>query len=160
MEIAPFIIALIFILVGLAGIIIPGLPDIIFIFLGILIFALWTGFKGINFTFLLIFFGLTVFSYLFDWLGLILGAKTEKATLWGIFGAVIGAILGIFLGGIIGMILLAFVGTILFELIFAKKDIKKALKAGAGSTLGMIFGILFKFVLAAVMIGLFFAKIF
>ena len=62
---APFIIAIILILLGLAGIFIPGLPDFIFIFLAVLIYGIWTGFEKITIVFILIVLGLVVLSYLF-----------------------------------------------------------------------------------------------
>ena len=160
MEILPFIIALILMVIGLAGIIVPVLPDMIFLFLGALVYGIWTGFEKVTVSFILLFLALAIFSYLFDWLGMILGAKKSKATNWGILGAVLGAILGIFLGGILGMVLLALIGTIAFELIFAKKSLADSTKAGVGSVLGMIFAVIFKLVLAGVMIGLFLFRVF
>jgi uncharacterized protein YqgC (DUF456 family) len=160
MEIIPFIIALILIIIGLIGIILPGLPDLIFIFLGILIYAIWTHFSTISMTWIFIFLSFTLFGYLFDWLGAILGAKKAKSSKWGIIGAVLGGFLGIFAGGILGMIILAILGTIIFEIIFAKKEIIESTKAGFGTLIGMIFGIFLKFVLAGVMIGIFISKVF
>jgi len=160
MEITPFIIALILMTIGLVGIIIPGLPDLVFIFLGVLLYGFWTNFETINLTFLLIFLALTIFGYFFDWLGTILGAKKNKATNFGIIGALLGGILGIFWGGILGMILFTLAGTIIFEIIFAQKNLEDSIKAGMGSVLGMTLGIILKFVLAGIMIGLFLAHIF
>jgi len=159
MSLWPFIIALILILIGLAGIIIPGLPDMIFIFLGVLIYGIWTGFEKITVGFILIFLVLALVSYLFDWLGIILGAKKSRATTLGIIGAVLGGILGILVGGILGMILMTVVGTVIFEIIFAKKNLTDSIKAGIGSIIGMICGIFLKLILAGTMIGLFLARI-
>ncbi len=160
METLPFIIALILMFVGLAGIIIPFLPDMILIFLGALVYGIWTGFEKVTVGLVLIFLALAVLSFLFDWLGMILGAKKTKATNWGILGAILGSIVGIFVGGILGMILLALVGTIAFELIFAKKSFADSAKAGVGSVFGIIFAVIFKLVLAGIMIGLFLFKVF
>src|SRR3989304_2234525 len=122
-DLAPFIVALIVMLVGLAGILVPGLPDLIFVFLGALIYSIWTGFEKTNLIFIIIFLALTLFGLLFDWLGAILGAKSGKADFMGILGAIVGAIVGIFIGGLVGIIGGAFIGTILFEMIFSHKTI-------------------------------------
>ena len=156
----PFIIALILMVIGLTGIIVPALPDMLFIFLGVLVYGIWTGFEKVTLGFILLFLALAVFSFLFDWLGMILGAKKTKATNWGILGAVLGAILGLFLAGFVGMILASLIGTIAFELIFAKKTLADSAKAGLGSVFGMLFAVIFKLVLAGVMIGLFLFRVF
>lgn len=156
----PFIIALILILIGLLGIIIPFLPDMFFVFLGILIFAILTGFEKITLSFILIILLLTLFSYLFDWIGVTLGAKKSKASNVGIIGAILGALLGIFCGGLLGMVLFSLLGTTIFELIFAHKNLADSLKAGAGSVFGLFFSIILKFALAGIIIGLFLARIF
>jgi len=157
---APFIIAIILILLGLAGIFIPGLPDFIFIFLAVLIYGIWTGFEKITIVFILIVLGLVVLSYLFDWLGMILGAKKYKATNYGIIGAVLGSFLGIFIGGLAGMIGGAFLGVVLFEIVFAKKDQKEAARIGLGTIIGIFASIVLKFVLAGIIIVWFLTKIF
>jgi len=160
MSLCPLIFALILMLIGLAGIIIPGLPDLVFIFLGALVYAIWTGFSTISVGFILFFLGLTIFGLLLDWLGAALGIKKTGATRWGIFGAVLGGILGVFFAGIFGMILLAAVGTVIFEMIFAKKNLTNSVKAGIGSIIGIICGIFLKLILAGVMISLFLVRIF
>ena len=159
-DIVPFIIAVILIVIGLAGILVPGLPDFFFIFLGVLVYGIWTSFETITVKFILIFLGLVILGYFLDWLGTVLGAKRSKATNFGILGAVMGGILGIFFGGLVGMVLFSLVGTIIFELVFAQKNLAESVKAGVGSLVGMIFGIILKLVLAGIMIGLFFSKVF
>jgi len=155
MNIIALIIAFIFMLLGLLGIIIPGLPDTILIFAGALIYAIWTRFSEVNLNLILILGGLALVTYLFDYLGAVLGAKKFGASKLGIIGAILGGILGLSLFSFLGLILGAILGTAFFEIIFAQKDLKTALKAGLGTFLGLIFGIFLKIIVAVLMIGLF-----
>lgn len=141
--------------IGLLGIVIPGLPDIIFIFVGTLIYAIWTHFDKISGNLILIFAALTFFSYLFDYLGTALGAKKFGASRYGIIGAILGAFLGFILFSFIGLIFGAIFGTAIFEMIFARKEYNAALKAGYGAFLGLFLGMLGKIIIAIIMIGLF-----
>lgn len=160
MNIIAFIIAIIFMVVGFLGVIIPGLPDAILILAGALVYAIWTKFAEVNINLILILAGLTALSLILDYLGAALGAKKFGASKLGVFGAILGGILGFIIFSFLGLILGAILGTVVFEIIFTRKDWSLALKAGFGTFLGLIFGIFLKIIIAILMIGLFLGAVF
>lgn len=160
MNYIPLIIAFVFMALGLFAIIIPGLPDTFLIFLGALIYAIWTKFFEVNLNLILILAGLMVFGYFLDYLGAALGAKKFGASKLGVLGAILGGFLGLILLSLPGLAIGAIFGTVVFELIFAQKDFQAALKSGVGTFLGLLFGILAKIIIIVLMIGLFVRAVF
>lgn len=155
MNYLMIIITILLILAGILGIIIPGIPDLILIFAGILIYALFTHFASVGTTILLIFGGLVLLGYLFDYLGTIYGAKKYGASNLGVLGAIIGGFLGLIFLNFLGFFIGAVMGTVVFEVMFARKELNQALRAGFGASLGLLFGIVGKIILAIIMIALF-----
>ncbi len=152
-EILIFIGILIIMLVGLTGVFLPIIPGVPLIFGGALLYGVLSGFKKITVNLIFIFAGLTVFSFIIDYLANYLGVKKMGGGGTGAIGAVIGLIIGIFFG-LVGIVILPFLFAVLFELIAGKKGIP-ALKAGSGAFLGLLFGGLIKFILGCTMIGIF-----
>jgi hypothetical protein len=142
-------------LIGFAGIILPFLPDLVLVFLGALVYGLYTGFSTVSLSVVIIFGVLAILSFLIDIISSTLGAKAQKASKWGQIGAVVGGLVGIFTSGIFGIILGPVLGVVLFEILFAKRNFNQALNAGLGSLVGFIFGSLLKLSLAVFMIGWF-----
>ena len=153
-----FILAMIIMLIGLAGTIIPMLPGLPVMWLGAFIYALFTGFEKVGWTFLGIFAGLTAVTTLLDYVANLYGAKKMGATRWGVLGAFLGMLIGLFTGGLIGLLLGSFLGAILGEILRGRKG-SQALKAGVGTFLGFLGGTLLKFVIGCAMIGIFLWKV-
>jgi uncharacterized protein YqgC (DUF456 family) len=154
MEILIFIGALIIMIMGLAGVILPVLPGIPLIFGAAVLYGILTGFEEITLSLILIFAGLTVFGLLVDYLANYFSVKKMGGGRAGAIGAVIGLFIGIFFVGLIGIILLPFVFAVMFELIAGKKK-GQALKAGLGSLIGLLFGGILRFSIGCAMIGIF-----
>ena len=156
LEIILFIAALIFMLVGLLGVILPVLPGIPLIFGVALVFSILTDFTYLSGQTIIIMGILAVISLILDWIATLFGVKKMGGSKAGIFGAFIGMIVGLFIPGvgIFGFIIGAFVGAFIFELL-VNRESKKALKAGLGSFIGFLAGGLLKLVIRAVMIGMF-----
>jgi len=142
-------------LTGFIGIIVPFLPDLFLIFLGALIYGLYSGFSSVSITVVIIFGVLTGLSFLFDYLAQIYGTKKYQASSWGQLGAVIGLIVGIFSPGFIFIIIGPVIGVIIFELIFAKRTWQESIHAGKGAMFGFLLGSAIKIILALIMIGWF-----
>ena len=153
-----FILAMIIMLIGLAGTIIPMLPGLPVMWLGAFIYALFTGFEKVGWTFLGIFAGLTAVTTLLDYVANLYGAKKMGATRWGVLGAFLGMLIGLLTGGLIGLLLGSFLGAILGEILRGRKG-SQALKAGVGTFLGFLGGTLIKFVIGCAMIGIFLWKV-
>jgi hypothetical protein len=158
-HIVVLIIALLIMLGGLSGVVLPVIPSTPLILLGVFIYAVCDRFESISWLLLLIFAVLTIFSVVLDYFGGIIGAKKFGATKWGLIGSVIGGIAGFFMGGIVGLIFGPFFGAVLLELIF-DKDLKGAFKSGVGTLVGFIGGAIAKLAIGVIMIGIFIWKVF
>ena len=153
MEILLFVVVLMIMIVGLAGVILPVLPGIPFIFGAAVLYGILTGFEDINVYLILIFAGMTVFGLVVDYLANYFSVKKMGGGRAGAIGAVIGLMIGIWFG-LIWIIVLPFLLAVAFELIAGKYG-RQALKAGFGAFVGLLFGGLTRFIIGCVMIGIF-----
>jgi uncharacterized protein YqgC (DUF456 family) len=148
-----WILAIFFVLVGLAGIVLPALPGIILVFLGLL-FAAWAeDFHRVGWFTLSILGVLTIFAMVVDILATSRGVKRVGASSWAIAGSMIGTVAGLFFG-FIGIVIGPFIGAVAGEY-YARRDMVQAGRAGLGTWAGIILGTAVKLSLAFSMIGLF-----
>ena len=149
--------ALLAMLLGLIGSILPGLPGTPLVFLAAVGHRLYFGQASVSNLVLGVLAGLMVVSLLLDLAATALGAKKFGATWRGAVGAVVGGLCGLLLV-FPGIILGPFIGALLFELL-GGKEFRAAANAGAGATLGLLLGIIGKVALTVVMAGLFAANV-
>lgn len=148
-----YAIAVILILVGIAGVILPALPGLPLVFIGMLL-AAWAGdFQQIGWFPLVLLGLLTLLSVAVDFFATLVGAKRVGASKKALWGALLGTIAGIFFGPI-GLFAGPFVGALLGEL-WHGREIGQATKVGLGTWLGIVLGIVLKLGLAFAMLGLF-----
>lgn len=152
-EIVLFIVALIIMIIGLAGVILPVLPGIPLIFAAAALYGILTGFAGISLNIILILAGLTVFGLVVDYLANYFSVRKMGGGRAGAIGAVVGLMIGIWFG-LVWIVLLPFMLAVVFELL-AGKEGRRALKAGVGSLVGLLFSGLLRFIIGCVMVGLF-----
>jgi uncharacterized protein len=152
-EIIGLSLALLLMLAGLIGSILPAIPGVPLILVAAIGHRLYFGTHSVNNTVMVILVVLTLVSIAFDFLAGMVGANKFGATWRGALGAVVGGLVGLFFS-LPGIILGPFVGATLFELL-GDRELKLALKAGLGATLGLFAGIVGKFGIAVVMILLF-----
>ena len=153
-----YVLAVLLVLVGIAGTILPALPGLPLVFAGMLL-AAWAGdFQQVGVPMLVALGLLTVFSLAVDFWATALGAKRVGASKLAIIGAMVGTLAGLFLGPI-GLLLGPFGGAIAGELIhrrsLQKQDLGHAAKVGFGTWFGILFGTVLKLALAFTMLGLF-----
>ena len=152
-ESLHYALAVILILVGIAGVILPALPGLPLVFIGMLL-AAWAGdFQQIGWVTLVVLGLLTLLSVAVDFFATLVGAKRVGASKKALWGAVLGTFIGIFFGPI-GLFAGPFVGALLGEL-WHGKEIGQATKVGLGTWLGIVLGIVLKLGLAFAMLGLF-----
>jgi uncharacterized protein YqgC (DUF456 family) len=156
---AIFVISLIIMMVGMAGIIVPIIPSTPLIWVGAFIYAISTHFEKVTWLMVLLLALMAIFSVVLENLGNVYGAKKFGATRWGIIGSFVGTGAGFFMGGPVGLILGPIVGTIVFELI-GGKGYRGALKSGVGNFVGFLGGSLLKLLIGLAMISLFVWKVF
>jgi hypothetical protein len=148
-----WILAVILVLTGFAGLLLPALPGIPLIYAGLFVAAWAEDFTFVGWITLLILGLLAAISYFVDLAATALGAKKLGASPRAIWGAAAGTLIGIFFG-LPGIIIGPFAGALVAELTH-KNDMQAATRAGVGATLGLLFGAILKIALAFTMIGVF-----
>lgn len=158
MTIALWIIAVILIIIGVAGIVLPALPGTLLIVGGILLAAWADDFARVGMWPLIAVGVIGVLTYGVDLLAAALGAKTLGASSRAMVGAGLGTVAGLFLG-LPGIIIGPFVGAVIGELT-VDRDIRKAGKAGVAAWIGFAIGTAVKVSMAFLMIGIFLLALF
>jgi uncharacterized protein len=153
MEPILWAIAVILILAGIAGTILPALPGAPLVFAGLLLGAWIDGFQKVGGVPLTVLAVLTIISLVADVAAAAFGAKHVDASRQALIGAVLGAVFGLF-AGLGGLILGPFIGAAVGEFI-ARRDLLRAGKVGLGTWIGMVFGAAAKLALCFAMVGIF-----
>ena len=152
-EVLWWVLALLLVVGGIAGSVLPALPGVTLVFLGLLL-AAWIGdFQQVG-PFPLVVLGLlTLLSFVIDLAATALGAKRVGATKLAVAGAALGTLAGLFLG-LPGLILGPFVGAVAGELM-SHGQVQQATRAGIATWIGLLFGTLAKLALVFTMLGVF-----
>ncbi|HKH46455.1 MAG TPA: DUF456 family protein [Thermoanaerobaculia bacterium] len=153
MSVLLWIAAVLLVLAGIAGTILPALPGTPLVLLGLVLAAWADGFQKVGWFPLSVIAGLTVLSLVVDFAATSLGAKRVGASWLAVTGAAVGTIVGLFFN-IPGLILGPFVGAVLGEYL-ARRNRDQALKAGIGTWVGILLGTAGKLALIFMMIGVF-----
>ena len=152
-----WILAIVLIVVGVAGTILPAVPGAILVFGGI-VFAAWIDdFTRIPVWVLAILAVLTVLAWAIDFLAAAFGAKRIGASTLAIAGAAVGTLVGVFTG-LWGLLFMPLVGAAIGEYI-AQGDLRRAGKVGLATWLGLLLGAAAKVAIVFTMIGIFIAAL-
>ncbi|WP_149194008.1 DUF456 domain-containing protein [Luteimonas suaedae] len=151
-----YAIALILVLVGILGTVLPALPGLPLVFVGMLVAAWAGGFEQIGVMTLVMLGVLTVLSLLVDFWAAAMGAKRVGASRKALIGAVIGTFAGLFFG-IVGVFVGPFVGAVAGELLHGRRlgGVGHAARVGVGTWIGIVAAVALKLMLAFAMIGIF-----
>jgi uncharacterized protein YqgC (DUF456 family) len=149
MDYVLLILAIILIVVGILGCILPIIPGPPLSFGGLLLIH-FTKFAEYTTNFLVFFAVLAVLVTLLDYFVPIWGTRRFGGTKYGSWGATIGVVLGLFLFPPLGIILLPFVGAVVGETIKGS-DFNASLRAGFGSFLGFLLGTGLKLITSLIM---------
>lgn len=140
----------IFILLGLAGSILPVLPGPPLSFIGLLLFALVCNFSPpLTPTLIIVMMSITIVVTGVDYFIPLIGAKKYGTSKWGIYGSIGGMIVGAFFPPF-GILLGALIGAVLVEWMVSRKE-KQALKAGWGIFIGSLLGTILKLGVSGIM---------
>ena len=148
MTIFLLILAFLFLLIGIIGCIVPGLPGTPIAYAGLWI-AQATDQVDFSWQFLLIWGIVVVIISVLDYVVPAWGTKHYGGTKWGVWGSTIGVFVGLFFGAM-GVIFGPLVGAVIGELI-SGKQLNDALKAGWGSFIGILFGTILKLIACGLM---------
>lgn len=132
------IFAIILMILGIIGCLVPVLPGPPLSYLGMILLH-FSKFADFSSNILITMAVIAVLVTILDYIVPVWGTKRFGGSKYGTRGATVGLIIGLFLGPL-GIIIGPFVGAFVGELIF-KDDIRYALRAGFGSLLGFLTGI-------------------
>jgi hypothetical protein len=152
-ETLLWVLAVLLVALGCAGLILPGLPGAPLVFAGLFVAAWAEGFAYVGWPWLLLLALIAALTFAVDFAATALGAKKFGASPRAVLGAVLGGLVGLFFGPL-GLVLGPFLGAVLAELSL-RKDLETAQRAGLGATLGFLLGGVAKLALACLMIGIF-----
>lgn len=165
-ETAAFSAALLIMLVGLVGVILPVVPGLVLIWLGALGFAIVEKFATLGPLALVLLSVMTIVGVTAEvWmsqLGAKIGGASLRAQLVGLAGGLVGALIFLLIGGLsapIGAVLGSIAGVFGAEWV-RLKEWKKAFRAGSGWLLGWLASMLFQFVIGGLMIVVFLWHVF
>nr|WP_199102552.1 DUF456 family protein [Aquitalea sp. ASV11] len=137
-EILFTLLAVLLIVLGMAGTLFPALPGLPLMLGGFLLLAWADHFAHLGSSALLIMALLTVLGLLIDFVAGLLGAKLTGASKQALWGAFIGSIVGLPLG-LLGVILGPLLGAAIGELV-ARRDAWQAGRVGLGTLAGFLIG--------------------
>jgi uncharacterized protein YqgC (DUF456 family) len=152
-EFFYWLLAIILVAVGLAGVVLPAIPGAPLLFAGLFLAAWVENFAYVGKWTLVILGVLALLTYGVDFWAAMFGAKRFGASKRAIVGALIGTLVGIFLG-LPGVLFGPFIGAVIGEL-SARRKLEDAARAGFGATIGLVLGVALKVALALSMIGIF-----
>lgn len=132
------IFAIILMILGIIGCLVPVLPGPPLSFLGLILLHM-SKFADFSLTVFIIMAVIAIVVTILDYIVPVWGTRKFGGSKYGMRGATVGLIIGLFLGPA-GIILGPFIGAVVGELIF-KDDIKYAIRAGFGSLVGFLTGI-------------------
>ena len=148
-----WVFSLILVGVGMAGVLVPGLPGTPLVFGGLLLAAWADGFQNVGVGTIVILAVVTILAFGVDFVSASLGAKRAGASREALIGAALGTLIGVFFG-FVGIVLGPFVGAVIGEFL-ARRNLEQAGRAGVATWVGFILGIGVKLVLAFTMVGIF-----
>ncbi|MBD9537646.1 MAG: DUF456 domain-containing protein [Stenotrophomonas sp.] len=148
-----YTVAALLVLTGIAGIILPALPGVPLVFVGLLVAAWTEGFERVGWITLVVLGVLTVISIIIDVISTVIGAKKVGASRLALVGSAVGTVAGLFFMPI-GLFVGPFLGALGGEYLHGRK-LGQATKVGLGTWLGIVLGVAFKLGLAMTMVAVF-----
>ncbi len=156
-DILLIILGIIFLIIGLAGCVLPVLPGPPLSFAGLLMLHFTQKYQFSENTlwlWALVAIGVTLIdTFIPVW-----GAKKYGGSKKAIWGSIIGLLFGMFFFAPLGIIICPFIGAVAGELIDGKET-KAALRSGFGTFMGFMGGILLKLIASGMMMFVFFKEL-
>jgi uncharacterized protein len=145
--------AIVLVAVGVAGAVLPALPGVPLVFLGLWLAAWIDGYQKVSVLTLVVLGLLAILAMLLDFMAGALGAKRVGASRQAITGAVLGSVVGMFFG-LPGLLIGPFAGALVGEL-SAQSSLEQATRVGVAAWVGFVLGTLAKLALSLTMLGVF-----
>jgi uncharacterized protein len=149
MDFLLITIAVIFLLLGIVGCLLPMLPGPPLSFAALILLQ-FTSLSPFSEEFLIMWGLITAAVTLLDYWVPVYGTKKFGGTKWGVWGAAIGLVIGLFVFPPFGIITGPLIGALAGELI-AGKDFSRAMRSALGSFLGFVAGTIMKLVVSLIL---------
>lgn len=153
MSVAIVSLAIVLVLIGIIGTVMPAVPGSPLVLAGLWMLAWNENYAHVGSGSIWFLAFLTVLSLVVDVLATQLGAKRAGASPLAILGATLGTFAGIF-SGLVGLLLFPFIGAVVGEFI-ARRSMRQAGRAGMGTWLGLVVGMAAKLAILGLMLGSF-----
>lgn len=140
------------VVLGFVGLLLPALPGMPLIAVGIAAIAWADSFTRIGVPTLVAVVVLAVLGSLMDYAAGVLGARRAGASRWGLAGAVLGLLAGLPFG-LLGLAVGPGLGAMALEYL-RDKNLRRSATAGVGVLLGFVLGTALKYAVAMTMVGL------
>lgn len=153
-EVLLWLLVVVLVVIGIAGVILPALPGPAFVFVGLVLAAWIDDFTRVSIAPTLVVIGvLTALTVVVDVLATALGARRVGASGKALWGAALGTVVGIFFG-IVGLVFGPFIGAAVGQFM-SHGDVLHAGRVGLGTWLGILIGAAMKVALVFTMLGVF-----
>ncbi len=158
LDIVLVVISTLIMLLGLAGIIIPFIPGIPLIWVGIILYGVATKFEVVDLNFIFLITLLAMISFFLEYAAVLWGAKELKLSFWGVLGAIVGGLIGSTLGSLGSLILGSFFGAIAGEGMTGQGSVY-AIETSTYRVVGYVGATLIQIAVGVTMMILFFKQI-
>ena len=148
-----WLIVVLLVIVGLAGIVLPALPGVPLLYGGLLLGAWIDQFARVGVTTIVVIGVLALLAWLIDFFASVFTTRSVGASRQAMIGTVIGGLIGI-VGGLIGIIVGTVIGAVVGE-IMASRDAILAGRVGVAAGMGFVLALVAKLVLALAMLAIF-----
>lgn len=153
-----WVMVLILFLVGIIGTLVPAVPGVGLIWLGIAVYAVATHFEEVGLSGLIALGALSLLASAASYAGGILAAKAAGSRRWAVIGAGVGAVLGLMLGNVVGLLVGGFAGAFLGAA-WESRQAGMAVRAATITVVGILMGTVLQFLVGVSMITGFFFEI-
>ena len=147
------VLAALLVVVGVVGLVLPGLPGAPLVFAGLLLAAWAENFAYVGAGTLVVLALLAAATLVVDFLASAVGARRFGASPRAALGAALGGLVGLFFG-LPGLVVGPFLGAVAGELT-ARRSLGEAGRAGVGATLGLAVGLAARIALGFSMLAVF-----
>jgi uncharacterized protein YqgC (DUF456 family) len=157
MDTLLWVVAVVLIVAGIAGTVLPALPGAALAFAGILLAAWIDDFARVSIAVVLVCGLLMLLAWGADYASAMLGAKKAGASRLAVIGAAVGTVAGVFTG-FVGLLFMPLLGAAIGEYV-ADRNAARAAHVGIATWIGLLIGTVAKVVITFVMVGLFVAAL-
>lgn len=147
-ELGWFVLAVVLLVLGIVGSVLPLLPGLPLVLAGVYVYALGTSLSGgIGVGHLVVYTIVGGAAIALGWLANMIGVRAAGGSRRAMVGAALGLVAGLFLGGPFGVLIGPFVGAVIFELVGGRAT-RQALRSGVGAAAGLLVGRVTEFAVA------------